>query len=120
MESIGVQTKSLKAILEEKRENRRVLVLYANYNTQHFLIEQQEALHMQTEQLAERELDVIALVGYDLPEPDRQFLMQEPFRLLPSNNFQGWLIGKDGGVKHTFQKPVEPTELFRLMDDQSM
>lgn len=120
MESIGTQTKSLKAILQEKQDHRRVLVLYGREDAQHFLIEQQEALNAERDQLAERDLDVIALVGYDLPEPDRQFLMQEPFKLIPSENFQGWLIGKDGGVKHTFKKPIETGELFGLIDSMPM
>ncbi|WP_229321348.1 DUF4174 domain-containing protein [Larkinella knui] len=120
MESIANITKSLKAVLEEKRDHRRVLVLYGRDDVQHFLLEQQDALHTEEKQLAERDLDVIVLVASTLPEPDRQFLMQDPFKLMPSDGFHGWLIGKDGGVKHTFRKPVEPKELFRIIDSMPM
>ncbi|RAK03280.1 uncharacterized protein DUF4174 [Larkinella arboricola] len=120
MESNGTLKKSLKALLAEKQDHRRVLVLYGREDAQHLLIEQQEALHAERDQLAERDLDVIVLLSYDLPEPDRQFLMQEPFGLIPSENFQGWLIGKDGGVKHTFKKPIETGELFGLIDSMPM
>ncbi|GAB3313290.1 hypothetical protein GCM10027299_00150 [Larkinella ripae] len=120
MESTGVQKKSLKAILDEKRDNRRVLVLYGRDDVQHFLIEQQEALHAEKDGLTERDLDVVVLVASEVVEPDRQFLMQEPFKLVPSNNFQGWLIGKDGGIKETFSKPAEPQEIFRIIDSMPM
>ncbi|MGA0560665.1 DUF4174 domain-containing protein [Larkinella sp. VNQ87] len=120
MESIGNITKSLKAVLDEKRDHRRVLVLYGRDDVQHFLIEQQEALHAEQDGVAERDLDVIVLVASTLPEPDRQFMMHKPFELMPSDNFRGWLIGKDGGVKHQFSKPLEPKELFRIIDSMPM
>ncbi|GAB3259252.1 hypothetical protein GCM10027347_22700 [Larkinella harenae] len=120
MEGIGVQKKSLKAMLEEKRDSRRVLVLYGRDNAQHLLIEQQEALNGERDQLADRDLDVIVLVASELVEPDRQFLMHEPFSLVPSEGLQGWLVGKDGGIKHRFSQPIDPKELFSLIDSMPM
>lgn len=120
MESIGVQKKSIKAVLDEKRDHRRVLILYGRDDAQHFLIEQQEALQAEKTGVAERDLDVFVLVASEVVEPDRQFLMQQPFGLVPSENFQGWLVGKDGGVKHGFKKPVDVKELFRIIDSMPM
>lgn len=123
MESIANQKKSLKAILEEKKNERRVLLLYGRDDSQHLLIEQQEALHPLdvADQLAQRDMDVIVLVASLLQEPDRWFLMHdEDFKLVLAEDFQGWLIGKDGGVKHTFKKPVSPEELFKLVDSMPM
>jgi hypothetical protein len=122
MESTANQRKSLKAILDEKRGDRRVLVLYGRENGPHQLIEQQEALHPKTitEAMAERDLDVIVLVGYTLSEPDRWYLTHSEFNLVPAEDFQGWLIGKDGGIKHTFKQVTQPEEIFRIIDSMPM
>ncbi len=100
MESISSQRKSLKAILAEKKDHRRVLLLYGRDASsgspgQHYLIDQQEALNEVRDGLVERDLDVIVLIASEVVEPDRQFLMHE-FKLVPHEDFMGWLIGKDG------------------------
>ena len=119
MESIANQQKSLKAMLNEKKDRRRVLLIYGRDDAQHFTIEQQEALHIEKDELAERDLDVVVLVASEVPEPDRQFLMRD-YKLKPSDAFVAWLIGKDGGVKETYKKPVATKELFRLIDSMPM
>ncbi|GAB3553834.1 DUF4174 domain-containing protein [Spirosoma fluminis] len=119
MESVANQKKSLRAILDEKKDHRRVLLLYGRDDAQHYIIDQQEALNEERDGLADRELDVIVLVASLLPEPDRQFLMHD-YKLNPADDFAGWLIGKDGGVKQTYKKPVDPAELFRLIDSMPM
>ena len=35
-------------------------------------------------------------------------------------SFAGLLVGKDGTVKHRFEQPVEPGELYRLVDAMPM
>lgn len=119
MESVANQQKSLKALLSEKKDHRRVLLLYGRDDAQHYLIEQQETLSEAKDGLAERDLDVIVLIASMVTEPDRQFLMRD-FKLLPSEDFIGWLIGKDGGVKQVYKKPVSSPELFRLIDSMPM
>ena len=119
MESVANQKTSLKAILNEKKDNRRVLLLYGRDDAQHYLIEQQEALSEVRDGLAERDMDVIVLVASTVTEPDRQFLMHD-FKLLPSEDFVGWLIGKDGGIKETFKKPVAASALFKTVDGMPM
>jgi hypothetical protein len=42
MESVSNQKTSLKAILNEKKDKRRVILLYGRDDAQHFLIDQQE------------------------------------------------------------------------------
>ena len=42
------------------------------------------------------------------------------FKLLPSEDFVGWLIGKDGGIKETFKKPVAASALFKTVDGMPM
>jgi hypothetical protein len=119
MESVANQQKSLKAILSEKKDHRRVLLLYGRDDAQHYLIEQQESLNEVKDGLTERDLDVIVIVASELQEPDRQFLMHD-YKLVPSEDFIGWLIGKDGGVKQTYQKPVTSQDLFRTIDSMPM
>jgi len=119
MESIANQQKSIKAILSEKKDHRRVLLLYGRDDAQHYLIEQQEALNEMKDELAERDLDVLVIVASELQEPDRQFLMHD-YKLVPSEGFIGWLIGKDGGVKQTYHKPVSPKDLFTTIDGMPM
>lgn len=120
METAGFQSPSLKNTLAEKRDHRRVLVLYSREDSQPTLSAQQKAIQAEKTGLAERDLDVIVLTDANLSEPDRRFLMQSPFKLSPSTGFKGWLIGKDGGVKHTFRKPIDPGELFRIIDSMPM
>lgn len=119
MESIANQQKSLKALLNEKKDHRRVLLLYGRDDAQHYLIEQQEALNEVNDKRAERDLDVLVVVASELQEPDRQFLMHD-YKLIPSVDFAGWLIGKDGGIKETYKKPVSPDDLFRTIDSMPM
>lgn len=125
MESVSNQRTSLKAILDEKRDNRRVLLLYGRDSStgspgQRYLIDQQESLNEVSDGLAERDIDVIVLVASVLPEPDRWFLMHSEFQLVPHEDFMGWLIGKDGTVKQTYKKPISPDELFQAVDAMPM
>lgn len=119
MESVANQQKSLKAILTEKKDHRRVLLIYGRDDAQHYTLEQQEALNEVRDGLAERDLDVIVLVSSLVMEPDRQFLMHD-FKLNPANGFVGWLIGKDGGIKQTYSKPVTAKDLFQTIDSMPM
>ena len=119
MESIANEQTSLKAMLHQKKDHRRVLLIYGRDDAQHFTIEQQEALHEEQAGLRDRDLDVIVLIASEVPEPDRQFLMQD-FKLHPSDEYVAWLIGKDGGVKETYKKPVSTKDLFALIDRMPM
>lgn len=115
MESVANQQKSLKAMLADKKDHRNVLLLYGRDDAQHYLIEQQEALIEVKDELAKHDLDVIVIVASELQEPDRQFLMHD-YKLIPSDEFSGWLIGKDGEVKQTYQKPTTSEELFNQLN----
>lgn len=124
MESVANQRKSLKAILQEKKDHRRVLLLYGRDGSsgspgQHHLIDQQEALTEVRDGLDERDLDVIVLIASEMSEPDRQFLMHD-FKLVPHEDYMAWLIGKDGGIKQTFKKPVSASDLFKTIDGMPM
>ncbi|KAA9355337.1 DUF4174 domain-containing protein [Larkinella humicola] len=120
MEMNGSQKKSLKATLDEKRNDRRVLLVYGTDPAQPAFLQQQKILQTEKAGLDDRDLDVIMLTAAELPEADRQFLTKNAFQLTSSDVFKGWLIGKDGGVKHTFKKPIKPGDVFRIIDSMPM
>ena len=125
MESIGNQHKSLKATLADKKDHRRVLLIYGRDGStggggQQMLLEQQEALTEQEAGVKERDMDVIVLTASEVPEPDRDFLMAVPYKLVPSHDYMAWLIGKDGGVKKVYDKPAPVKEIFALIDGMPM
>ncbi len=125
MESIADQRKSLKAILADKRDHRRVLLIYGRDGStggggQQMLLEQQENLIEHEAGLQERDMDVIVLTASEVPEPDRQFLMAAPFKLVPSADYMAWLIGKDGGIKKVYNKPAPVNNIFALIDGMPM
>lgn len=117
MEGIGNQHKSLKATLDEKKDNRNVLLLYVRDDAQHFSIDQQEQLNAMGDQLAEHDLDVVVLIASQVVEPDRLYLMANGFDLVPSEEFVGWVIGKNGAVKQKFTEPMAPEALFDLVNE---
>lgn len=122
MEDTFSQKKSLAAQLAEKRDRRRVILLYSRDggSSQRELLDQQNQFARHQEDLAERDLDVIVVVASTLTAQDRQFLTASPYKLDPASTFQGWLIGKDGGIKDRFDKPVSPQALFRQIDGMPM
>lgn len=119
MESTGNQQKSLKALLDEKRDHRRVVLLYGRMAAQGHLIEQQQTFRADQAGMDERDLDVIVTIDYEMAEPDRQYLMHH-FHFVPSDDFAGYLIGKDGTMKHKFITPISTKELFALVDAMPM
>lgn len=120
MESVANQKKSLKAILDEKKDHRRVVLLYGRDINQGHLIEQQQAFMASQEGLNERDVDIIVLINSELAEPDRQFLMHNHYDFLPSDDFAGYLIGKDGGLKKKFKQPLTADALFEIIDAMPM
>ena len=84
------------------------------------LLEQQEALTEDEAGVKEREMDVLVLAASEVPEPDRDFLMAAPYKLVPHADYMAWLIGKDGGIKQTYNKPASVKEIFALIDGMPM
>jgi hypothetical protein len=111
------QTKPLQTLLREKRDDRRVLLFYGTPSGG--LTEQQRKLKPAQAELDDRDMDVITLDASSITTADRQFLVQT-YKLNPNIAFMGWLIGKDGGVKETYRHPVDPAQLFGLIDTMPM
>lgn len=120
MESVGNQQKSLKALLDAKKDHRRVVLLYGRQAAQGHLIDQQQIFRAEQAGMDERDIDVIVTIDYEMAEPDRQFLMHNHFDFVPSDDFAGYLIGKDGGMKRKFTTPISTADLFKLVDAMPM
>ncbi|QJD78811.1 DUF4174 domain-containing protein [Spirosoma rhododendri] len=114
---VQAQTKPLKNRLREKRDDRRVLLFYGTPSGG--LTEQQRKLQSAQAELDDRDMDVITLDAATVSAADRQFL-EQTYKLNPNVGFMGWLIGKDGGVKETYRHPVDPAQLFGLVDKMPM
>lgn len=120
MENSAGQQPSLATRLAQKKYNRRIVLLFARDEHQPDLIDQQEQFADYTAALKERDMDVMVVVASALTESDGRFLTAAPFKLNPVSAFQGWLIGKDGGVKDRFSQPIAPPSLFREVDSMPM
>lgn len=120
MESVANQKKSLKAILDEKKDRRRVVLLYGRDINQGRLIEQQQTFRDAQDGLNEREVDVVVVINTELAEPDRWYLMHNNYDFSPSDDFAGYLIGKDGTMKKKFKQPISAQELFQIIDAMPM
>ena len=119
VEPAQTQPKSLRAMLDERHYHRRVVLLYGRADAPQ-LPGQQQALKAAQPDLDERQMDVITVISSALSPSDRQLLLTKPFSLNPANEFQGWLIGKDGTIKKIFTQPIDPADLFRLVDAMPM
>ena len=107
-------------MLAEKKDHRRVVLIYGRDDSQHYILDQQDQFARSHSGMEERDFDVIVLVASTLMEPDRQFLMAAPYKLNPASDFHGWLIGKDGSVKDQFTKPISAQDLFKEVDSMPM
>jgi hypothetical protein len=120
MESVSYQKKSLKAMLDERKDHRRVVLLYGRFINQGRLIEQQQLFNAEKDGLAERDIDIVVVIDTELQEPDRWYLMHNNFEFVPSDDFAGYLIGKDGTLKKKFRQVMPAEELFGLVDAMPM
>ncbi len=120
MESAFAQFQPLQTVLSERQYHRRIVLLYSRSDASQALFDQQKMLTDAQAELNDRQMDVIVLISSELPKSDYQFLVHQPFYLNQTSTFQGWLIGKDGGVKTRFNRPIDPKELFRLVDAMPM
>lgn len=119
MDNQDNQFGSLQTTLANKRNHRRVVLLFGQRSRRFDLTVQEQRLALWKDQLAERDMDVMVVLNEELNPVDRQFLVQK-FRLDSGTVFIGWLIGKDGGVKDTFTRPIDPDDLCRQVDAMPM
>ncbi len=110
----------LETVLARKKGQRRVLLLYTNDRNNPELRAQLRRLAPHQPDLTERDLDVLVVCEPQLSGPDRTYLHGPSGLLRAEAPFVGLLIGKDGGVKKRFLRPVYPADLFALIDTMPM
>ncbi len=111
---------SLQATIAATKWQRRVILIYARDSNNADLTAQKRLLADQREGMNERDFDQIVVLETELSAADRNYLRSGDRKLAPSADFMLYLIGKDGGVKRRFSRPVSPTELFRTVDAMPM
>lgn len=103
----------------------RVLVLLAEAGDPRY-DEQQDLLDAVRDGLAERDMLVLGVIGQDVITVFGQLsgFDAEAVRHAAGGNsaepFEAVLIGKDGGVKQRWTKPVSPEALFAIIDAMPM
>lgn len=110
----------LESRIAAKKWQRRVVLVYAREADNADLVAQKRVFAEQQKGLAERDFDQIVVLERDLTEADRTYLRGGDRKLSPTADFITYLIGKDGGVKQRFSKPVAASELFRIVDAMPM
>lgn len=118
--SAAQSRESLQATIAAKKWQRRVVLIYARDGNNADLTAQKRLLAEQREGMNERDFDQFVVLETELSAVDRNYLRSGDRKLAPSSDFMLYLIGKDGGVKRRFSRPVSPTELFRTVDAMPM
>ena len=118
--SITPSGDSLESRIAAKKWQRRVLLIYAREANNADLMTQKQVVAEQRSGLAERDFDQIVVLESDLTKADRTYLRGGDRKLSSTAGFMTYLIGKDGGVKQRFSKPVAASELFQIVDAMPM
>ena len=105
------------------RWEKRILIVFARDADDARLAEQAKTLLGEKEGLAERKLLVFAVAGDkmqpiygDVPAEDTADGLRRQFAVPSPSAFTAVLVGKDGGEKWRGDRPIEPSELFGIID----
>jgi hypothetical protein len=109
---------SLARRLHKAQWKQRVVLVCSPSAQNSDFIQQQTWLTQSRDALAEREMLVLSYTAENLSPSDRATL-QDAFHYAP-NTFGVWLIGKDGGIKLSRDRPVTLQELCALVDAMPM
>ena len=101
--------------LSHYKWNNRVIVMFAPTADDANAVQQRASLNADQQALADRDLVLIEVIGN---QPDTAALRQQYD--VSVEQFAVLLIGKDGGEKRRDLQPVEPSEIFRLIDSMPM
>ncbi len=107
-------TSPLATELKTYKGQNRVLLVFAPSVKDKGYVEQKRLLAAAEDGLRERDMVVLELLGGEHAEALRSDLK------VSNDLFVVVLIGKDGGEKERFLEPVEPTQLFSLIDRMPM
>lgn len=101
--------------LASYRDQNRVVLIFASSPEDAHYLEQQRFFKRAASGLAERDLIVVAIAQAD----DAAESLRRAFGIARAE-FAVVLLGKDGGEKKRFKRPVTPDELFALIDQMPM
>lgn len=93
----------------------RILVILGDPGTPHY-VDQLRRLDEARPGLAERDMLVLGVSGNGTLDADAVRQSLDP----SGAAFEVVLIGKDGGVKHRQDAPIDPAELFAIIDAMPM
>lgn len=112
--------------LEDYRWKNRILLVSADEKSTDLLQTQLNKFRGEDADFTERKLIVINLnANPGKPSNEKTFDKNSIAAIrkaydVPQQDFHLVLIGLDGGAKKSWQKPVEPTEIYRLIDAMPM
>lgn len=98
--------------LERYRYKKRLLLIFAPSSHDTSYLEQRQLLEGSGAATEERELLVLEFFGDEVGAA-------APFDIAPGT-FAAVLVGKDGGEKARFTEPVNPIDLYILIDQMPM
>lgn len=104
--------------METMRWKNRVVVVYAPKPTSPELLKQQQFLANKTAEIQDRDMVVIDCIGSTLSSEDKNYIQRHFNHNL--STFGVWLVGKDGGIKHTSTQPVTAEKFFGMIDAMPM
>lgn len=101
--------------MEQLRWHNRVVLLFTSDPSSPGMQKQQQMLEGAEKDLAERDVKVYEVTGSSAQEAALRLQFG-----VEKLSFAVVLVGKDGGRKLRKTKPVEPSELFALIDSMPM
>ncbi|MEZ0483983.1 DUF4174 domain-containing protein [Fibrella aquatica] len=111
---------SLEGRVKANLWKKRVILVYARDENNADLLAQKRLLADNKAGLTERDFTELVVLESNLSTDDRTYLRAGDRKLGTSVAFMAFLIGKDGGVKQRYSKPVTAAELFRIVDSMPM
>lgn len=112
--------------LDAYKWKNRLVIIFSPDEANAAYLSQKEMLHAQKSKLNERDMVVIVLVGEDKVYVNGKLQQEKQAQTIRGqyqislDSFTVLLLGKDGTEKLRRSQPVEPEELFGLIDQMPM
>lgn len=104
--------------MEKMRWKNRVIVVYAPKENSQELLKQKQLLANKTAEIEDRDIVLVSCIGTTLNGEDRTYLQRHFNHDL--TKFGVWLVGKDGGTKHSSLQAVTAARFFGMIDAMPM
>lgn len=104
--------------METMRWKNRVVVMYSPKPDAQELLKQKQFLANKTAEIQDRDMVIVTCVGSTLSGEDTNYIQQHFNHNI--STFGVWLVGKDGGTKHSSTEPVTAEKFFGMIDAMPM